>query len=126
MPAQTLTNRHRRKENAAMKIDEQTRRAIAEYTGPITYCRPGRARGHALKPLALPDDAPKQVPLNTELEAQVMKTDGTAQWLDEHKGIVPMLIVRPIDEAERGRRKKGRGADDRGGNAMRNCGRSDN
>jgi hypothetical protein len=48
------------------------------------------------------------MPLNAELEAWVMKTDGTAQWLDEHKGVVPMLIVRPIDEAERGRRRKER------------------
>lgn len=91
-----------------MKIDQQTRRALANYTGPIMRCRPGEARGRPVKPKALPDYAPKQVPFDAVIEERCMKTDCTAQWLEEHKDVVPMLIVRPVDEAERGRWKKER------------------
>jgi hypothetical protein len=70
--------------------------------------RPGSAGGRPVKPRALPDDAPKQVSLNAVIEERCMKTDGTAQWLHEHKGIAAILIAQPIDEAERGRRKKER------------------
>jgi hypothetical protein len=63
-----------------MKIDEQTRRALASYAGTITRCPPGEARGRP-----------------------VFKPNGAAQWLSEHRDIVPV-----IDAAERLRRKKER------------------
>lgn len=86
-----------------MKFDEATRNAIASYTGPVTRCRPGKARGHAVKPKPLSDDAPKQVPLSIVHEAQCMKHDAATQWLSERRDIVPV-----IDGAERRRRKKAR------------------
>jgi hypothetical protein len=91
-----------------MKIDEQTRRAIADYAGPITRCPPGRARGPAVKPQPLPDSVSKKVPLSIVHEAQCLKHAATTQWLYEHKDIVPTPMVRPIDEAERSRQKKER------------------
>ena len=104
MPAQTLTNRHRRR-RCAMKIDEQTRQALANYMGPITRCPPGRARGRAVKPQPLPDDVSKKVPMSIVHEAQCLKHDATTQWLHEHKDIVATPMVQPMDEAGRGRRK---------------------
>jgi hypothetical protein len=86
-----------------MKIDDQTREALASYTGLIMRCRPGKARGHAVKPQPLPDSVSKKVSLSIVHEAQCMKHDAAAQWLSEHRDIVPV-----IDGAERRRRKKAR------------------
>jgi hypothetical protein len=92
-----------------MKIDERTLRMIADYAGPITRCPPGRARGPAVKPQPLPDSISKKVPLSIIHEAQCLKHDATTtRWLHEHKDILPRPMVRPIDEAERSRRKKER------------------
>jgi hypothetical protein len=70
-----------------MKIDDQTREALASYTGPIMRCRPGKARGHAVKPQPLPDSVSKKVSLSIVHEAQCMKHDAATQWLSEHRDI---------------------------------------
>ena len=64
----TKTPEERLREERAM------RRAVAAYTGPIKQCPPGKARGKALRPCVVSDDA--------------------AQWLVKHR----MNSATPIAE----------------------------
>jgi hypothetical protein len=65
-------------------VDEKMRKAIADYTGPVTRCRPGRARAPAKK-------------------APAMK-GATAEWLKQHRADKPTKDLK----AERKRLRRAR------------------
>jgi hypothetical protein len=69
------------------KIDTETLKALVAYSGPVTRCRPGKARG---------SDLPK-------------REDRAGQWLNAHRGGVALRD----EKAERRRRRMARAERDR-------------
>lgn len=69
------------------KIEIETLNALAAYSGPVTRCRPGKARGAEM---------PK-------------KEDRAQQWLNGHRDDVPLQD----EKAERRRRRMARAERDR-------------
>jgi hypothetical protein len=64
------------------KIETEMMKTLAGYSGPVTKCPPGRARGA---------DLPR-------------KEDRTQRWLNEHRGDVPLQD----EKAERRRKRMAR------------------
>jgi hypothetical protein len=77
-------------------IDENTRKALADYTGPVTRCRPGRARAPAEKAAGMTGAAPPK-------KAVVMNR-ATVEWLKQHRADQPTKDVK----AERKRLRRAR------------------
>ena len=69
------------------KIEIEMMRALAAYSGPVTRCRPGKARGA---------DLPK-------------KEDRAQRWLNGHRDDVPLRD----EKAERRKRRMARAEQDR-------------
>jgi hypothetical protein len=67
--------------------DDEVMKALANYTGPVTRCPPGYARGKRVKSVVPVREGPtstmaKHVDVGHERRA--LKHDETARWLREH------------------------------------------
>jgi hypothetical protein len=61
-------------------IDDEMKRALARYSGPVTRCHPGNARGKRVKV-----KPPVQGrPVNVGHERRHLKADDVARWLTQH------------------------------------------
>src|SRR4029453_2434378 len=74
-------------------IDDEMRKALARFSGPVTRCHPGNARGKRVKPL--PPVQGQRV--NVQHERRHLKGDEVATWLSERD-----------DESSPSRRRKER------------------
>src|SRR5262245_16857918 len=64
--------------------DDEIARAIASYTGTVTVCRPGSARGKRVR-----TQAPERGrPVNVHHDQRHMRDDEVAQWLSERERVV--------------------------------------
>jgi hypothetical protein len=61
-------------------IDDEMKRALARYTGPVTRCHPGNARGKRVKVKPPVQDRP----VNVGHERRHLKADDVARWLTQH------------------------------------------
>jgi hypothetical protein len=85
--------------------DEETikgamRKALAAYDGPVTRCRPGRARGKPGNPRSLSPPLPTRPKLNVKAERKFMEVDKAARWLKRHAN------DRPVEDPKERRRRK--------------------
>ena len=78
-------------------IDDEMRKALARYSGPVTRCHSGNARGKRVKPL--PPVRGQRV--NVQHERRHLKGDEVATWLSERDD-------ESSPEQERSRRRKER------------------
>jgi hypothetical protein len=61
-------------------IDDEMRKALAGYSGPVTRCHPGNARGKRVKVKPPVQDRP----VNVGHERRHLKADDVARWLTQH------------------------------------------
>lgn len=71
-------------------IERQNRNAIAAYTGPVTRCRPGKAKGKA------------------KTNAPQSKADAAARWLRRHENEAQKIREANERAEQRARRRKKR------------------
>jgi hypothetical protein len=79
-------------------IDDEMRKALARYNGPVTRCHPGNARGKRVKPL--PPVRGQRV--NVQHERNHLRDDDVAKWLSGYDAAVMTV------EQERSRRRNER------------------
>jgi|SRR5262245_24510460 len=60
--------------------DEELKKLLAEYRGPVKRCPPGEARGKRVKPLPVKTDRP----VNVRHERKTFGDDEAGRWLCEH------------------------------------------
>jgi hypothetical protein len=81
--------------------DDEMMKALANYTGTVTRCRPGYARGKRVEPVPLREG--QRVDVRHERKA--LKDDETARWLSEH---VDAIAKQRWTEREKERRNRER------------------
>jgi hypothetical protein len=84
--------------------DHEVMKALASYTGPITRCPPGYARGKRVKSVVPVREGPAMAArVDAGHERRALRCDETARWLSEHaKAIVEQRW------AEREKERRGR------------------
>jgi hypothetical protein len=90
-----------------MMQDEEMMKALANYTGTVTRCRPGHARGKRVKSVVPVREGAQRVDVGHERRA--LKYDETAKWLADHAdGIAKSFDKGSGRWAEREKERRGR------------------
>jgi hypothetical protein len=94
------------------RIDEATVNAIAAYTGPVTPCPPGKARGP--EPVRKPNEAARLLQrhhgdprvVDPHRRRRVELARQAARWLDEHRSDPPVIDPKAVRRRRRGERAR--------------------
>jgi hypothetical protein len=88
-------------------MDDELKKLLTDYHGPVTRCRAGYARGKKVKPLPIREEQQairEGQRVDVRHERKALKDDEAARWLCEHDPVVIAAERRRVRREERRKR----------------------